>query len=84
MEKKFTLRQARRAAEVSQKSMAEALNISRGTYLKIEKHPETATIAQAKAISDFLNIPYDEIFFDSLSTKSRYDVSENELREVGR
>ena len=68
MKRLLTLRQARKASEVSQKSMAAALGISKNTYLKIEKQPDTATIAQAKKISEILNVSYDEIFFGVCST----------------
>lgn len=71
MEKVLTLKKARVLAEVSQADMAKAVGISRGTYMKLEKNPDTATIAQAKAISSFLDIPYDEIFFGKRSTLSR-------------
>lgn len=68
MERILTLRQARKASEVSQKTMAAALGVSKNTYLKIERQPETATIAQAKKISEILNVSYDEIFFGTNST----------------
>ncbi len=31
-------------------------------YARIEQNPDRATIAQAKAISDFLKVPLDELF----------------------
>lgn len=68
MERILTLRQARKASEVSQKSMAAALGISKNTYLKIERQPDLATIAQAKKISKILNISYAELFFGTVST----------------
>ena len=43
--------------------MADYLHIHVQTYRKIEKHPELATIKQAKMISEYLNMPYDNINF---------------------
>lgn len=71
MKNVLTLKNARRLAEVSQNDLAKAVGMSRNTYLKIEKNPDTATVAQAKAISEFLGISYDEIFFGNISTLSR-------------
>ncbi|MCI7599602.1 MAG: helix-turn-helix domain-containing protein [Megasphaera sp.] len=46
--------------------MADYLHIHVQTYRKIEKNPELATIKQAKMISEYLNMPYDNInFFNS-------------------
>ena len=67
----LTLKKARLLAEVSQADLAKAVGMSRSTYLKIEKNPDTATVAQAKAISEFLGTSYDEIFFGDESTLSR-------------
>lgn len=61
----LTLRQARRLKEKKQKEMAELLNIHVTTYQKLEENPDLITIAQAKKISEFLDIPYDEIFFNT-------------------
>lgn len=71
MEKVLTLKKARLISEISQTDMAKAIGVSRGTYLKLERNPDMATIAQAKAISKLLNIPYDEIFFGNDSTLGR-------------
>lgn len=68
MQKILTLKQARLLADLKQDEMAKALGVSRYIYMKLEKNPETATIAQAKAISDILKVPYDEIFFGRCST----------------
>ncbi len=77
MEKVLTLKKARIIAEISQADMAKAIGVSRGTYIKIEKNPDTTTIAQAKAISKILNISYDEIFFGNNSTFSRVGNNSN-------
>ena len=68
LEVKMTLKRARLIAEKSQCEVAKALGVSKDKYLRLEKDPEKATIAQAKTISEFLNIPYDEIFFGNKST----------------
>lgn len=68
MLKTLTLKQARLCAEVSQEEVAKAIGVSRYTYMRLEKTPDRATIAQAKAISNFLNVSYDEIFFGANST----------------
>lgn len=67
MDNVLTLKQARLLADMTQKQVAKAIGVSRETYMKLEKTPDTATIAQAKAISKTLNRPYDEIFFGNNS-----------------
>ena len=59
----YTVEQARKLRNKSQQQMALHLKIHVQTYRKIEKNPENATIKQAKEISDFLEMPYDEINF---------------------
>ncbi len=59
----LTLKQARKIRDKSQKEMAKILDVNIQTYRKLEKKPDMATIAQAKQISKFLDVPYDEIFF---------------------
>lgn len=59
----LNLRQIRRLREKTQADMATALNIHVQTYRKLEKYPELATIEQAKKISEYLDAPYNEIFF---------------------
>lgn len=60
-----SLRQARRMMDKSQNDLAELLNIHVQTYRKLEENPDLATVEQAKKISTFLGIPYDQIFFAS-------------------
>ena len=59
----LTLKQARKIRDKSQKEMAKLLDVHVQTYRKLEEKPDTATILQAKKISKFLNLSYDEIFF---------------------
>lgn len=70
MQRTLTLKQARLCAEVNQSELAKAIGVSRYTYMQIEKNPDRATVAQAKAISSFLKVPYDEIFFGKNSALS--------------
>ena len=64
----YTVKQARMLAEKTQVEMAAAMNISRETYMKIEKTPGRATITQARLISQITGIPLDNIFFGPDST----------------
>lgn len=57
-----TLEQARVQAGYTQQFMADELGISRPTYVKIEKDPSVATIAQAKRICTLLSKNYENIF----------------------
>lgn len=59
----LTLRQARRLKEKTQAEMAQVLNVDLMTYRKIEQNPDRAKIEQAKKISEYLGVNYDEIFF---------------------
>ena len=61
----LSLRQARRLTEKTQTEMAEMLKVNVATYRKIEENPDLATIEQAKKISEFLGVNYNEIFFAS-------------------
>lgn len=59
----YTIKQARMLSEKTQQEMAENMGISRDTYRKIELKPETATIAQARRISDLTGVPMDSLIF---------------------
>lgn len=67
---RFTLKQARLFADKTQRETAKYLGINVDTYRAIEKDPERATIYQAKALSAYFDISYDEIFFSDVSTLS--------------
>ena len=64
----FTLRQARTHAGLTQADVANSLGIDRGTYLRIEKDPQRATIKQINAISVLTGIPVSDIFLGCNST----------------
>jgi DNA-binding XRE family transcriptional regulator len=59
----FTLKQARLVNEKSQAEMADMLGVHVNTYRHLEEKPDDVTISQAKKISEFLKIPYNDIFF---------------------
>lgn len=59
----FTLRQARTHAGLTQADVANSLGIDRGTYLRMEKDPQRATIRQINAISALTGIPVSDIFW---------------------
>lgn len=63
-----SIRQVRRAKEITQKEMAESLQVHVQTYRRIEMHPEEATIAQARKIADKLGMSYDDFNFAPNST----------------
>lgn len=64
----MSIRQVRRAKEITQKEMAESLQVHVQTYRRIEEHPETATIAQARIIAGKLGMSYDDFNFAPNST----------------
>ena len=59
----FTVKQARRYAELTQEAVAKALGVSVGTYVRLEKHPELFTMAQAQRFCNAVSISEDEINF---------------------
>lgn len=69
----LTIKQARLISGKTQRQMAEFLGMHVQTYRKIEKDPESATVQQAKLISQITGVPYNQIFFGKISTFSRLD-----------
>ena len=65
----FTLKQARTHAGLTQADVADSLGIDRGTYLRMEKDPQRATIRQINQISQITGIPVSDIFLGCNSTK---------------
>ena len=63
----LSLRQTRRLKEKTQAEMAKMLKVHVMTYRKIEENPDVATIEQAKKISEYLGVNYNEIFFATCS-----------------
>lgn len=67
----LTIKQVRLVKGITQKEVAEQLNVHVDTYRKMERHPDDITIGDAKKICNFLEISYDHIFFNVDSTLSR-------------
>lgn len=60
---KFTVKQAREYAGLTQKQMAEFLGMGRDTYAKKEAHSDKFTIAEGITIADKTGVPMDAIIF---------------------
>lgn len=58
------LREARKASNLTQAEVADHLGISRPTYIKMEKHPDEVTIADAQKLAELFGVAVDAIFFD--------------------
>lgn len=59
----LTLKQARNDRRLSQKEIAEKLDVHRQTYMKWEKTPELMPIKAARKFSEIVQISVDEIKF---------------------
>lgn len=59
----FTIKQARKLSDKSQREMAKALKVHVQTYRKIEKNPNMATVDQIKIIAEQTGISIDQLFF---------------------
>ena len=71
----YTVKQARMLKGKTQAEMADFLGVCRDTYRAIEQNPDRATIKQAKAISAYLELNIEQIFFGENSTLSRDKAS---------
>lgn len=71
----YTVKQARMLKGKTQAEMADYLGVCRDTYRAIEQNPDRATVKQAKAISEYLELDIEQIFFDKKSTLSRCEAS---------
>lgn len=63
MSEKLTIKQHRLIRGITQNQMAEALHVSKPTYVRIEKNSDKATMSQVKAICKILEINIEQIFF---------------------
>ena len=61
----LTLKQWRRARDISQEKMAELLGININTYQKWEKEPEKISVSVADKIISILGIEPNDIIFKS-------------------
>ena len=57
-----TLRKVREERGIKQLAVAEHLGIARQTYAGYEDNPQAMSVAQARAVCDFLNCSIEEIF----------------------
>lgn len=60
---RITMKQARVGVNLTQAQIASKMKIHPQTYAKIEKHPGSATIDQAKLFSKIVGVDMDAIFF---------------------
>lgn len=61
---RISMKQARVGANMTQAQIADKMGIHPQTYAKIERHPGSATIDQAKQFSKIVGVSMDDIFFD--------------------
>lgn len=62
----MNIKEARKQARYSQEAVAAYLGISRPTYIKMEKNPDTITMGDARKLAEFFGVSVDEInFFNS-------------------
>ncbi|MBR2654701.1 MAG: helix-turn-helix transcriptional regulator [Lachnospiraceae bacterium] len=59
----LTLRQWRKAREITQEKMADRLGVHINTYQNWEKEPGKITIENSKKIAEILGVPLDDISF---------------------
>lgn len=59
----LTIRQWRRAKELTQEQMASKLKIHVNTYMNWEEAPEKISIGRAVEIADILGVSLDDIIF---------------------
>lgn len=59
----FSLKQARLYRGKTQKDMANLLGVHIETYRKLEVNQDNVSIEQVRIICEFLDMPYDAIFF---------------------
>lgn len=60
---KFTVKQVRGLAGLTQNQMADELGIHRSTYIKLERNPGLFTMQQAEEICRITKYPMDLISF---------------------
>lgn len=65
----FTVKQARKYAGLTQAEAAEKIGICRHRYMKIEKNPDDATVAELNRLSHITGIPLRDFILERISTK---------------
>lgn len=64
----FTIKQARKYAGLTQEQAAMALSVCRHRYMKIEKDPSEATVAELNCLSRITGIPLRDFILELKST----------------
>lgn len=59
----LTMKQWRKAKEITQERMAERLGIHVNTYINWEKEPEKISIENSQKIAEIFGIPLNDILF---------------------
>lgn len=57
-----TIKEIREKRGIKKQAVADHLGVSRHTYSNYENNQEVMSIAQARAVCEFLNVPLEEIF----------------------
>lgn len=57
------LKEARMAANLTQQQVADHLGVSRPTYIKMEKDPDSVSVVDAKHLAGLFNCKVNDIFF---------------------
>lgn len=65
----FTIKQARRYAGLTQDAAAKAIGVCRHRYMKIEKNPDEATVAELNLLARVAGIPLRDFILGQESTK---------------
>lgn len=64
----FTIKQARQYAGLTQAQVAESIGVCRHRYMKIEKDPNEATVAELNKLAKTTGIPMRDLILLSEST----------------
>ena len=74
----FTIRELRRAKEISQEEMAGVCGVHVNTYRAWEDNPSEIKLAKAVVIAKRLGIGLEDIFLPSESTKCRTEEGDQQ------
>lgn len=66
----FTVRQARKYADITIEKMSKHLGMDKTTYIRYERNPKMFTYPSAIKISELTGIPFNRIYFGVESSKS--------------
>ena len=64
----LTVKQWRRAKDITQEQMAKELGVHVNTYQNWEEAPEKISIEKAVQIANIFNVPFDEVSFKKEET----------------